>query len=463
MSAKMITKENTTIFEEIVSDKIFVCAQGNKHSCAVVCKVEELNSSVLDDLVQNVDAHIFKIIGKKGDYAQIEKSLGIFCDDVKFVQREHDFTVFFDPKSSQLRVKKEDPSQLIEEIQKVVKVLVVDDSTTICNLLKKIMGLSPLIEVVGSVNNPLEAAEAIERLRPDVVTLDIHMPNLNGVELLKQIYPKYKIPCIMISSISISEGPLVLDALDAGAVDYIQKPDMSNFANIAAEINKKIISASKVKHVEKSRNIKVSAGSQYNTDNNLIVLGASTGGTKALKEVLDHLPDEIPPILIVQHIPAEFSRAFAERLDASTKFIVKEAENGDLLKSNLVLIAPGGKQMKFVEINGVAKVEINDDAPVNRFQPSVDYLFNSLADSNCQKNIVAAIFTGMGKDGALGMKALKQNKNAQTIAQDEKSSVVFGMPKEAIKLGCVDNIVSLDEAATEIVRACGRLPLKNAQ
>ncbi len=119
--------------------------------------------------------------------------------------------------------------------------------------------------------------------------------------------------------------------------------------------------------------------------------------------------------------------------------------------------------MKFVEINGVAKVEINDDAPVNRFQPSVDYLFNSLADSNCQKNIVAAIFTGMGKDGALGMKALKQNKNAQTIAQDEKSSVVFGMPKEAIKLGCVDNIVSLDEAATEIVRACGRLPLKNAQ
>ena len=182
-----------------------------------------------------------------------------------------------------------------------------------------------------------------------------------------------------------------------------------------------------------------------------------------MKDVLDNLPDVIPPILIVQHIPAEFSRAFAERLDQSVKFSVKEAEDGDLVVPNQVLVAPGGTQMKFIHRGGLMKVEINDDAPVSRFKPSVDYLFSSVAKSSVEKNIVAAIFTGMGKDGAESMQLLKKMKNASTIAQDEASSVVFGMPKEAIKLGCVDKIVPLSESASTLMDFCRVSVEKKAQ
>jgi two-component system chemotaxis response regulator CheB len=353
----------------------------------------------------------------------------------------------------------------VEDMQKVIKVLIVDDSNTICTLLKKIMGLSPNIEVVGTVNDPLDADKAISELKPDVITLDIHMPNMNGVELLKQIWPKFKIPAIMISSISMKEGPLVLEALESGAVDYIQKPDMSNFAAVANEINTKILAASKVTAKEVPAGVsQISLNANIDIEDTLIVIGASTGGTKALKEVLDALPNNIPPVLIVQHIPAEFSNALAQRLNETVQFTVREAVDGDKLVKNQVLVAPGGKQMKFIHRGGQLSVSINDDAPVNRFQPSVDYLFDSVASSSYDKNVVAAIFTGMGRDGAQGMKRLKQAKGATTIAQDEESSVVFGMPKEAIKLGCVDHIISLRDAATTIMNSCsGQVDQKKAQ
>ena len=325
------------------------------------------------------------------------------------------------------------------------------------------MSLSPDVEVVGTVNDPRETEKAIEKLKPDVITLDIHMPHINGVDLLKQITPKYKIPCIMISSISISEGPLVLDALDSGAIDYIQKPDMKNFANIAAEINKKLISASKAVHQEKKAKTQPKKVFDVDIHDHLLVLGASTGGTRALKDILDSFPSQIPPTLIVQHIPAEFSKAFADRLNQSTPFHVKEAEDGDEVLPNKVLIAPGDRQMKFMVKGNKMFVEINQDAPVNRFKPSVDYLFNSVADSSSKKKIVAGIFTGMGRDGAKGMQALKLKKGAFTVAQDEKSSVVFGMPKEAIKLGCIDVITPLSDAACELMYACRVEDLKSAQ
>lgn len=449
------SKENTQKLHRVITAKVFVCAHGEDDSCAIIEKVDEITPDILDRMKSQVDAKIVKVISTMKDFNLLKPGLDMVFDEVKFVQRETSYEVMFQASPPILRATKEVKEENIVDINKTVKVLVVDDSTTICNLLKKIMGLSTTIEVVDTINDPLDAEAAIEKYKPDVVTLDIHMPNMNGVELLKKIQPKYKIPCIMISSISIQEGPLVLEALDSGAVDYIQKPDMSNFAAIANEINQTIIAASKVKKKAETRTIKkVYSGAGVDLDNNLIVIGASTGGTKALKDVIDSLPSEIPPTLIVQHIPAEFSKAFADRLNESVSFTVKEARDGDRVIPNQILVAPGGKQMKFKNTGDIMSVEINDDEPVNRFKPSVDYLFDSVANSNIDKNIVAAIFTGMGRDGAKGMLNLKNAKNAKTIAQNEETCVVFGMPKEAIKLGCVDNIVSLEESSHALIDSC---------
>ncbi len=468
---KIFDKNNTQVLEQNINGDVFIAAQSEDGACAIIEHVDKINADILEQMKELVNADIVKIVGKQSDYDIIKPALSMIFENVKFVKREVEYQIFFNPGEKIIRASKflvnkiVEKGNPVEEIQKIVKVLVVDDSTTICNLLTKIMSLSPHIEVVGTINNPLDADQAIIDLKPDVVTLDIHMPHLNGVELLKQISPKHQVPCIMISSISMQEGPLVLEALESGAVDYIQKPDMSNFAAIANEINTKIISASKAHIVKEKSNsfVKKASSSDVELDSNLILIGASTGGTRALKEVLDNLPDTIPPILIVQHIPAEFSKAFAERLDRSTKFKVKEAVDGDLVVANQVLVAPGGTQMKFVHRGGLMKVEINDDAPVNRFKPSVDYLFDSVSNSSVEKNIVAAIFTGMGKDGAEGMKRLKTSKGAKTIAQNEESSVVFGMPKEAIRIGAADHVVALSDAADILMDSCRFESSKKAQ
>ena len=258
---------------------------------------------------------IVKIVTSNKNYGLIKSAITMVFDEIKFVNREGAFEVYYQPSNSTVRVLKGSPNKKakssiaaspdvsVEEVQKEVKVLIVDDSSTICNLLTKIMSLDPNIKVVGTINDPLLAEKAIQEHKPDVITLDIHMPNMNGVELLKLIQPKYKVPSIMISSISMQEGPLVLEALEAGAVDYIQKPDVANFAAVASEINNKIVSASKAKfHITTAPAPIVVTNHNVDTAKNLIVIGASTGGTKALKDVLDSLPDRIPPILIVQHI-----------------------------------------------------------------------------------------------------------------------------------------------------------------
>ena len=468
MTNRIISKENTSVLHTNVENKVFICVEGAGDSAAILEKMDDINTDLLEQLKNTLDVEIVKIISNHEDYEILNKSLNLVFDQkIKFVNRETTYELWYRPSPSTIKASKK-PSvnslENVESIQKMVKVLVVDDSTTICNLLTKIMGLSPNIEVVGTINDPLKAEEAIQELKPDVITLDIHMPNLNGVELLKIIWPKYKVPAIMISSISIKAGPLVLEALDSGAVDYIQKPDMSNFAAVANEINTKIMAASKVtENEELHKPHKVALSTNVDVENTLILIGASTGGTKALKVILDDVPDNIPPILIVQHIPAEFSSAFADRLNESAKFEVREAVDGDVIRANQVLVAPGGKQMKFKCKGDILRVEINDDPPVNRFQPSVDYLFDSVTQSSFDKNIVAAIFTGMGKDGSLGMQRLKQIKKATTIAQDQETSVVFGMPKEAIKLGCVDHIVPLQEAASVLMSACVEQKDKKAQ
>jgi two-component system chemotaxis response regulator CheB len=453
MTSVIYSKDNTNVLHRVVTNKVFISVQSDSEACSIIEKVEDITPAVLEDMAKQVGGSTVKVVGATSEYEKLKPTLNLVFEEVKFVPREVDFEIYFQAAPVIIRVAK--VSTVDVKIQKKIKVLVVDDSKTICNLLTKVMGLSPDIEVVGAVNDPLLAEKAIEELNPDVITLDIHMPGLNGVELLKKISPKFHIPCIMISSISIQEGPLVLEALDSGAVDYIQKPDMSNFAVVAGEINSTIIAASNVVHQKVSKKAKGPATSSgIDMDDTLIVIGASTGGTKALQEVLENLPDQIPPILIVQHIPAEFSKAFADRLNEKTSFTVKEAVDGELVVPNQVLIAPGSYQMKFVTKGGMMKVEINDDAPVNRFKPSVDYLFDSVAKSRTERHIVSAIFTGMGKDGANGMKRLKEAKNCVTIAQDEETSVVFGMPKEAIKLGMVDHIVPLQDAANTLMTSC---------
>lgn len=468
MAVKILSKENTSVLHTNVDGKVFICVEGGGESVAILEHSDDITTDALEKMKAKVDAEIIKIISNSSDFEILNKPLSlVFSEEIKFVNREQAYELYYRPSPSMIKASKTVSNKIlgsVEDIQKKVKVLVVDDSKTICNLLTKIMDLSPNIEVVGTINDPMDAEDAIDRLSPDVITLDIHMPNMNGVELLKKIWPKYKIPSIMISSISMKEGPLVLEALDSGAVDYIQKPDMSNFAAVANEINTKILAASKVtRQSSLHEESHLAMNANIDIDNTLIVIGASTGGTKALKEVLDGLPENIPPILIVQHIPAEFSRAFAERLNESAKFTVREAVDGDRIAPNQVLIAPGGKQMKFRCKGDILKVEVNDDPPVNRFQPSVDYLFDSVTNSTYDKNVVAAIFTGMGRDGADGMRRIKQIKQAITIAQDEKTSVVFGMPKEAIKLGCVDHIVPLQDAAAVLMNACVEKEQKKAQ
>jgi two-component system chemotaxis response regulator CheB len=334
---------------------------------------------------------------------------------------------------------------------KKFKILIVDDSKTIRNILLKIFSSDPQLEVCAMAEKPSEVESLIKKFKPDVITLDIHMPEMDGVSLLKMIGPKYNIPTIMISSISIAEGPLVLEALENGAIDYIQKPEASEIKNVTPLIIEKVRTAAMANTSRFSRIHKSSpAQKKYFSElTSLIVLGSSTGGTEAIREIITALPDQIPPMLIVQHIPAVFSAAFAKRMNELCPFEVKEAEDGDEVYANRILIAPGGKQMKLVYKSGKASVEINDDEPVNRFKPSVDYLFLSVA-KNIFTSTIAVILTGMGKDGAKGMLELR-SLGVRTIAQDESTSVVFGMPREAIAIGAAEYVEPLSEIAERIV------------
>ncbi len=469
MIVKIYSATNSEQFQRRINNELFICVQNGDEACAIIEHVDNITPQVLEEMKAIINPEIIKVVGKADTYKMIKSALELIFDNIKFVERESEFDILFNPKPALVRVSKVGAlasldNKIAFSKENPVKVLIVDDAITICNFLKKIMESNPMIKVVGIVNDPLKVEAAIVELKPDVITLDIHMPHKNGVELLKSIQPKFHIPTIMISSISMKEGHLVLDALEAGAVDYIQKPDTSNFSKVVDTINKKIISISMAKRqVRQQSIIKMADPHEIDIHDSLIVIGSSTGGTRALKELFSMLPSQIPPILVVQHIPAEFSRAFAKRLNETVEFTIKEASDGDQILPNQILIAPGGKQMKFVNQASRMYVEITDDAPVNRFKPSVDYLFESLAKSNCEKKIVAAIFTGMGNDGAQGMLKLKQMKQAVTIVQDEASSVVFGMPKEAIKLGCVDHITPLWDAAATLMGNCTFSKHKKAQ
>lgn len=320
------------------------------------------------------------------------------------------------------------------------RVLIVDDSKTIRELLAKIL-TSEQTEVIGTASNPVEAEPLILKLRPDVITLDISMPVMDGVTFLEAFLPKHFFPVVMVSSISPEESDLVFRALEIGAIDYIQKPHYAELAQQALTIREKVVSAAQSKPQKKSifKNFgprRESTLRNVHTNEKILFIGASTGGTEALKEVLTRLPADVPPILIVQHIPPVFSTAFAKRLNELCPFEVKEAEDGDEVLQGRALIAPGGRQMEIVRRGSHFRVRVFDGEKSSGHRPSVDVLFRSAA-AQVGSSALGVILTGMGSDGARGMLEMRQ-RGARTMTQDERSCVVYGMPKAAFELGASD-------------------------
>jgi two-component system chemotaxis response regulator CheB len=340
--------------------------------------------------------------------------------------------------------------------ERLKRVMIVDDSMTMRKILKHLIEKIPGWSVVAELDSASKLNEKLVQFFPDLVTLDLNMEGMNGAEAMRQILSPKRVPTVVISSQPKTDGSLVMDALAFGALDYLQKPESGSWEGLLEELTLKLDSSLKAKWavpVSDSGNIWKPIPQKFTSFNHLIVIGSSTGGTQALQEILYTLPELIPPILITQHIPPLFSRALAERFNRVCPFEVKEAEEGDLIKPNRVLIAPGGHHMR-VHKSG-KQVMIEDDDPINRFRPSVDALFFSVAE-NYTGPVIAMILTGMGKDGAQGLLELRR-KGAHTVAQDEKSSVVFGMPKEAIRIQAAQDVISLNEMSSFLVLASNKL------
>lgn len=330
-----------------------------------------------------------------------------------------------------------------------IKVLIVDDSAVFRQILSKGISMDKELIVVGTAVDAFDARDKILDLDPDVVTCDIEMPKMNGIEFVKRLIPQYPIPVIVISGVSNN----VFDALDAGAVDFVKKPDTNSIDGVQEfipDIISKIKAASKAKVVT-SENVKANeSDSKSFKKHEIIGIGASTGGTEAILNLLRQLPKGMPGILIVQHIPPGFSRMFADRLNDQTHFEVKEAKNGDVIMKNHVYLAPGDKHMQLKKSDKEYFLRVFSGDKVNGHCPSVDVLFHSIAEIAGEKSL-GIILTGMGYDGAKGI-ALMKRKGAFTIGQDEKSSVVYGMPKAAFDIGGLSKQSPLENIGVNILK-----------
>ena len=327
-------------------------------------------------------------------------------------------------------------------INKKIRVLIVDDSLLFREVLARGISSDPYIEVVAKAIDPFDARDKIIKYQPDVMTCDIEMPKMDGIEFIRRLLPQYPLPVVMVSTVSGA----VFDAMNAGAVDFVAKPDVQSVKSVEAFINEliikiKIASNAKVQQNNKIKTTVIAEG-KNTAEHEIIAMGASTGGTEAIFSVLKSLPPTTPGIVIVQHIPPLFSKMFAERLNVSTSLKVKEAQTGDYVEQGRVLVAPGDQHMKIKKIGDRYRVECFEGDKVNGHRPSVDILFESVAKEAGSKAI-GIILTGMGYDGAKGLLSMKR-KGARTIGQDEKTSVVFGMPKVAYELGGVEKQASLD-------------------
>jgi two-component system chemotaxis response regulator CheB len=358
-----------------------------------------------------------------------------------------------------------------------IRVLVVDDSATVRQTMTAILEEDPDIEVIGTAGDPFVAARRISKEIPDVITLDVEMPRMDGITFLRKLMAQHPIPVVMCSSLVEAGSQTLLQALEAGAVDIIQKPRMG-VAEQLTEAKIQICDCIKAaagarigdrpaRRVELAEPMvaekKLTADAMLpppgrhamaRTTETIICIGASTGGTQSLTEVLQELPTASPGIVIVQHMPERFTTSFAKRLDSLCNMEVKEAADGDAVLRGRVLIAPGNYHTMLERSGARYYVSVKQGPLVSRHRPSVDVLFRSAAHS-AGSNAVGVIMTGMGDDGARGLQEMSQ-AGAITIAQDEATSIVFGMPKEAIARGCVDHIVPLQNIAKEMLRAATR-------
>lgn len=329
-----------------------------------------------------------------------------------------------------------------------IRVLVVEDSIVFRELLVQNLNKDPMIQVVATAGDPFEARDAILAYKPDVMTSDIEMPKMSGIEFIRKLIPQYPIPVVMISSLSDK----VFDALNAGAVDFVAKPSLRSPAQLEDFIRNELIVKIKIAANAqiKSRVKALAAQEQQHFSgkkNNLIVaIGASTGGTEAIASVVKDFGTDIPGVVVVQHMPPGFTKMYAKRLDDQCKIRVKEAETGDMVMPGHMLIAPGGdRHMHLVKVGGTYKVECKAGPKVNGHCPSVDVLFDSVAKT-AGSDAVGIILTGMGGDGAKGLLAMR-NAGARTIGQDESTCVVYGMPKVAYDLGAVEHQEKLTDIA----------------
>lgn len=341
-----------------------------------------------------------------------------------------------------------------------IKVLIVDDSALMRALLTEIIGDAPDLEVVGSAPDPIAAREMIKTLNPDVLTLDVEMPKMDGLEFLGRLMKLRPMPVVMISSLTAKGSEVTLQALELGAVDFVAKPRAENISALqgyAEEIRDKI-RAAKGAHLRRPaaagvpvppREAPLPGVSSLALSGRLIAIGASTGGTEAIKEVLTRLPAEMPGIVMVQHMPETFTPSFARRLDSLCDLRVIEAQGGERIQPGHAYLAPGHSHMTVRRSGNGWVTEINQEAPVNRHRPAVDVLFHSVA-REVGKHAVGVILTGMGKDGAQGMLAMRQ-AGAWNIGQDQESCVVYGMPREAAQVGAVDEVVTLNKVAPRIL------------
>ena len=340
---------------------------------------------------------------------------------------------------------------------KKIKVLIIDDSALVRKVLAKELSKDPEIEVVGTAPDPYIGRDKIVFLGPDVVILDIEMPRMDGLTFLEKLMKYHPMPVIIVSSLAKEGCEVALRGLELGAVEVMAKPGAAyTVQDLSEQLIEKVKAAAEIKRFERLFSKRGPSPIEtalkkpfFKTTDKIVAIGASTGGTEAIKEVLTGLPVEIPPILVVQHMPEHFTRAFAERLNSLCKFEVKEAEDGDLASPDKVLIAPGNRHMVLKRSGAKYYVEIKNGPLVYHQRPSVEVLFTSIAQA-AGPNAVGVILTGMGKDGAAGLLEMK-NAGAFTIAQDEKSSVVYGMPKEAAVIGAAMKIAPLEKISQLII------------
>lgn len=367
-----------------------------------------------------------------------------------------------------------------------VKVMIVDDSALVRKMLNEMLSSDPGIEVVGTAYDPYDAREKIKQLHPDVLTLDVEMPKMDGVTFLKNLMRLHPLPVVMVSTLTEKGADVTFEALDLGAVDFVTKPKIDlvhTFEDYTAEICSKVKNAARVSKLmlerqyqryvaNKESKPQIATASEstatvsrksdestaaqpsfnsrhFRTTDKIIALGASTGGTEAIKEVLMRLPASAPGMVITQHIPAAFSLPFAKRMNTVSEMTVVQAEDGQQILPGHVYIAPGDKHLLVARDGARYVCRLNDGEPVNRHKPAVDVMYRSVLQ-NVGPNAIAVLLTGMGADGAAGMKEL-QDIGVPTIAQDEKTSVVWGMPGEAVKIGAADQVMSLEKIPGELL------------